>query len=292
MKFSHIIDMEMGPNGEMYVLEYGNDWFAANQNAMLARIDYSDGNRPPVAQLAADRTVGAPPFTVSFSGEESYDYDEGDELSYRWSFDGEEGQSEEANPTYTFERPGTYAAQLTVTDPAGASTTETLEIAVGNEPPRVDIALSPSASFYWEDIPVRYEVKVDDREDGNLTKGDIDAQAVAFSFDFVPTAITSEEDLGHKLAEVDGFSLIENSGCKACHSYEKQSVGPAYHEVAARYENDEKTRNMLVYKILNGGKGNWGERAMPAQTVSEEEAQHIVDYILNLDEQTLSAQRQ
>ena len=284
VKFSHIIDMEMGPNGEMYVLEYGNDWFAANANAMLARIDYSEGNRAPVPQIAADRTQGAPPFTVNFSSEGSFDYDPDDALSYQWTFDGDAVQSEEANPTYTFEKPGVYTAQLTITDQEGESITETIDIEVGNEPPQVDIALSPSSSFYWEDTPIEYEVKVRDQEDGSLTQG-IDPQAVAFAFDFVPATINTEEELGHKLS-TDGFSLIENSGCKACHSYEKQSVGPAYNEVAARYESDEKTRSMLVYKILNGGKGNWGERAMPAQTVSEKEAGYIVDYILALDEQT------
>jgi cytochrome c len=84
----------------------------------------------------------------------------------------------------------------------------------------------------------------------------------------------------------DGFALIESSGCKACHSYEKQSVGPAYNAVAARYERTNETTSMLVKKILKGGKGNWGERAMPAQAVSEQEAGHIVNYILSLDERS------
>ena len=43
---------------------------------------------------------------------------------------------------------------------------------------------------------------------------------------------------------------------------------------------------MLVEKILNGGGGNWGDRAMPAQTVTEDEAQYIVDYVLALDEKS------
>ena len=283
-KLNHLIDLELGPNGELYLLEYGSDWFAANPGAMLSRIDYSEGNRPPVAQLAADQTMGAPPFTASFSSEGSFDYDADDELSYRWTFEGEEVQSEEANPKYTFEKAGKYPVQLTVVDQGGASTTKTLEVEVGNDPPAVDIVLASNASFYWEGVPIQYQVKVDDREDGSLTKGSIKAQAVDFSFNFVPTA-NSTDDLGHKVV-TDGFALIESSGCKACHSYEKQSVGPAYNAVAARYERTNETTNMLVNKILKGGKGNWGERAMPAQAVSEQEAGHIVDYILALDERS------
>ena len=285
MKFSHIIDMEMGPNGEMYTLEYGNDWFAANPDAMLARIDYSEGNRAPVSMIAADRTVGAPPFTVSFSSEGSFDYDPDDELSYQWSFDGTEVQSEEPNPQYTFKEAGVYPVQLTVLDKEGESTTKSLDIEVGNDPPQVDIALASNASFYWDGVPIEYQVTVDDKEDGSLAKGSIDPQAVALSFDFVPAASGGEDELGHKMV-VDGYSLIESSGCKACHSYEKQSVGPAYNEVAAKYERDDQTTSMLVNKILKGGKGSWGERAMPAQAVSEQDAEHIVDYILSLDEQS------
>jgi cytochrome c len=63
-------------------------------------------------------------------------------------------------------------------------------------------------------------------------------------------------------------------------------VGPAYNAVAARYERTDETTSMLVNKILKGGKGNWGERAMPAQAVSEQEAGYIVDYILSLDERS------
>ena len=283
-KFNHIIDMEMGPNGEIYLLEYGNDWFAANPDAMLARIDYSEGNRTPVAKIAADQTVGAPPFTVSFSSEGSFDYDPDDELSYQWSFEGDEVQSEEPNPQYTFKKAGVYPVTLTLVDEEGESSSKTMEIEVGNEPPQVAIALASNASFYWDNIPIEYQVKVSDKEDGSLENGSINSRAVGFSFDFVPDVGGGEGELGHKVV-VDGYTLVENSGCKACHSYETQSVGPAYNDVAAKYERNDETVSMLVNKILKGGKGNWGERAMPPQAVSEADAKHIVDYVLSLDEQ-------
>ncbi|MGB3852227.1 MAG: PQQ-dependent sugar dehydrogenase [Tunicatimonas sp.] len=282
--FNHLIDLELGPNGELYLLEYGSDWFAANPGAMLSRIDYSEGNRPPIAQLAVNQTMGAAPFTASFSSEGSFDYDADDALSYQWTFEGEGVQSEEANPEYTFEKAGKYPVRLTVVDQAGASTTKILEVEVGNDPPAVDIALASNSSFYWEGVPIKYQVKVDDREDGSLTKGSIDVQAVNFAYNFVPAA-DGTDDLGHKMV-TSGFTLIESSGCKACHSYEKQSVGPAYNAVAARYERNAETTSMLVNKVLKGGKGNWGERAMPAQAVSEQEAGYIVDYILSLDERS------
>ena len=38
--FSAPIDIEMGPNGQLYVLEYGKAWFAKNPDAGLSRIEY------------------------------------------------------------------------------------------------------------------------------------------------------------------------------------------------------------------------------------------------------------
>lgn len=39
-KFNSAIDIEVGPDGRFYVLEYGTGWFSKNADAGLARIDY------------------------------------------------------------------------------------------------------------------------------------------------------------------------------------------------------------------------------------------------------------
>ncbi|MDF9800582.1 cytochrome c [Catalinimonas alkaloidigena] len=285
--FSKIIDMEMGHDGSIYLLEYGADWFAANPDASLSRISYAEGNRTPIARVAADQTIGAAPFTVQFSGEESFDYDEGDELRYAWSFTGAEEQSTDANPQFTFEEAGIYDVALTVTDAEGDSDVQDITIQVGNARPSIEIALTSNASFYWDNTPVKYDIKVTDKEDGSLTDGKISPSQVSFAFAYSMDGAMVEDELGHK-SSVNGLSLIEDSGCKACHSFEKQSVGPAYQEVAKRYETTDANKAMLVNKILKGGSGNWGDRAMPAQVVTEEEAGIIVDYLLSLDAQGAS----
>ncbi|MFW5726309.1 MAG: PQQ-dependent sugar dehydrogenase [bacterium] len=280
--FSKIIDMEMGHDGNLYILEYGSDWFAENPDASLSRINFAEGNRAPVARISADQTIGAAPFTVQFSAEESFDYDEGDELKYAWSFTGEEAQSEEAAPSFTFEKAGIYDVKVMVSDKEGDTDVQDITVRVGNQIPEVEIALASNASFYFDDEPIEYAVKVNDKEDGSLGNG-ISEDQVSFSFAYT-TDGGAGEDLGHK-SSVDGLSLIDNSGCKACHAFEKTSVGPAYKDVANRYENTEANRQMLVTKILKGGSGNWGDRAMPAQAVNEEEAKIIVDYLMTLDAQ-------
>ena len=43
------IDIEFGPDGSLYVLDYGDGFFRANPDAGLYRIDYSPGNKAPTA---------------------------------------------------------------------------------------------------------------------------------------------------------------------------------------------------------------------------------------------------
>ena len=38
--FNKIIDMELGPDGALYILEYGTNWYSPNNNARLSRLEY------------------------------------------------------------------------------------------------------------------------------------------------------------------------------------------------------------------------------------------------------------
>ncbi|HET9348391.1 MAG TPA: PQQ-dependent sugar dehydrogenase, partial [Arthrobacter sp.] len=71
------IDMEFGPNGALYVLEYGDGYFGENPDAQLSRIDYigANGNHSPVAVASGTPTAGASPLTVQFSSEGTSDAD-------------------------------------------------------------------------------------------------------------------------------------------------------------------------------------------------------------------------
>ncbi len=76
--------------------------------------------------------------------------------------------------------------------------------------------------------------------------------------------------------------------CLACHSVEKKVVGPAWKDVADKYRGDKGAKEMLVEKVIKGGKGNWtkvtGGMAMPphASKPSKAEIEKIVEAILEL----------
>ncbi|MEL6652488.1 MAG: PQQ-dependent sugar dehydrogenase, partial [Bacteroidota bacterium] len=70
------IELEVGPDGALYMLEYGANYFMNNPKARLSRIEYAAANRLPVPSLQADAQAGAAPFTVAFSATGSMDFDE------------------------------------------------------------------------------------------------------------------------------------------------------------------------------------------------------------------------
>jgi cytochrome c len=80
-----------------------------------------------------------------------------------------------------------------------------------------------------------------------------------------------------------GLELVAKSDCLTCHKVAEKNIGPAYQDVAAKYENTDANVKMLAEKIIKGGKGNWGEVMMTAHpTVSQADAEQMVKYILLL----------
>ena len=291
--FSSAIDMQFGPAGDLYVLEYGSAWFRGNQNAQIKRIRYNGGNRPPVVKAGADRLAGALPLKIRLSAEGTMDYDL-DPLTYRWTItsDGTDPQVySEPNPVVNLETAGIYMAQLSVSDSEGNSEEQTLEIVAGNEPPQVDVRITEgNQSFFFPGHPLKYEILVEDREDGSASNGDISAEAIAVNFDYVPDGFDPVEIAQNHRSSDEwvvfsrGRSLIDQSDCFSCHRIDVKSIGPSYRQVAQRYRNDPQTRAMLAGRIINGSVGLWGEHAMSAHpALSKQDAGSMVEYIMGLN---------
>ncbi|MFA0964106.1 c-type cytochrome [Roseivirga sp. BDSF3-8] len=100
---------------------------------------------------------------------------------------------------------------------------------------------------------------------------------------------TLSEEPSPQLTEVQtrGKKLMEMSTCPTCHAINEKLVGPAYVDVARRYDEEaDTTLSYLAGKVINGGKGNWGEVPMtPNPQVSQEEAEDMVRFILSLNDQ-------
>ncbi len=280
-KFNALIDMEMGPDGKMYILEYGNGWFSKNEDSGLSRIDFNGGNRAPtIAGVSADKASGKAPLTVNFTADGADPED--DALSYVWDLGNGETQTTDG-PTlnYTFDEIGEYQVSVKSQDPGGLeSGSMTALVYAGNDAPVVDIEIEGNQTFYFPGKQVKYSVNVTDAD----TEGELDMSTLYVSADYMEGIDQAEADMGHKIVSdaMVGKSLVQSLTCKTCHKEAEASIGPAYTEVAAKYS--ESDREYIASKIMNGGSGVWGEVAMPANpNLKEAEVRALVSYIFSLD---------
>ncbi|GAA4713024.1 ThuA domain-containing protein [Phytohabitans rumicis] len=167
--FDNLMEMEIGPEGNIYFLEYGDGFFRANPDAQLAVIRYVKGTRAPVAKLAATPTSGQAPLTVQFSSAGTFDPDPGESISYAWDFTSDGTvDSADPNPSHTYTANGVFTAKLTVTDSTGKTAVLTREIVVGNTAPTVAVSSPLSGTFFeWGD-QIPFTVTVTDPEDGAI----------------------------------------------------------------------------------------------------------------------------
>ena len=99
---------------------------------------------------------------------------------------------------------------------------------------------------------------------------------------FAPTVLDAA---GEEREAAKALPLLKANGCHACHSVDKNLIGPPYRAVAAMHAaNKDVVREVLVQKIINGGGSNWGLVPMvPNEHVTEEEARKMVDWIFRLE---------
>jgi glucose/arabinose dehydrogenase len=162
-----VMDLAFGPDGALYVLDYGTGYFNGDENSALYRYDYvGGGNKAPTANATSDRTSGQAPLTVQFSSAGSTD-PEGSALTYAWNF-GDGGTSTAANPSHTFASNGSYDVTLTVTDPQGASGSDSVQIGVGNTAPTVRINSPGDGQVFDFGDTVPYSITVTDPEDPSI----------------------------------------------------------------------------------------------------------------------------
>ncbi|WP_432872034.1 ThuA domain-containing protein [Microbispora rosea] len=196
LKFLKPMDMKFGPDGALYLIEWGSGFGGDNADSGVYRIEYTKGVRPPVASATADKTDGPLPLTVQFSSEGSRD-PEGQAITYAWDFDGDgTTDSTEANPSFTYTKAGEYSAVLTITSADGKTATSSVTIEAGNSKPVVKVEVPPNGAFFEFGDQVKFKVTVTDAEDGTIDCDKVQIQSI----------------LGH---DTHGHPLDQTTGCEA-----------------------------------------------------------------------------
>lgn len=284
IKVNALIDMEMGPDGRMYFLEYGSGWFSKNDDSALSVIEFNGGNRPPVIdEMIVDQTSGKLPLTINASVE-ARDR-ENDAISYVWDLgNGETKETSEPTISHTYAEAGNYKISVEVKDADGESAkSESTSVVAGNTRPEVAIKITNgNSSFFVPGQPVNYEVSVTDAE-----SADIDLSNIFVSVDYMEGMDEVNMSLGHQQvsAAVTGKALTEAMDCKVCHKAGEASIGPNYMDIAKKYKDDKNAIPYLQRKIKEGGSGVWGEVMMAAHpNISSDETSQIATYIMSLTE--------
>ena len=285
IQVNHLIDMEVGPNGRIYLLEYGSGWFSQNEDSSLGFVNYNAGNRPPfIETLEVDKTSGGSPLQINASVTAT-DI-ENDELTYLWNFgDGRTKKTKEPKVSYTYADSGQFDVSVQVKDTSGDfANSETIQLVSGNTKPEVTIDLvDENTSFYTPGERIQYKVSVTDAD----ATAPINMDNVFVSVDYLQGLDKASMSIGHQQvsAAVTGKALTKSMDCKGCHREQAASIGPSYVDVAKRYKEDKNAMQYLQSKIKNGGSGAWGEVTMPAHpNITSDETNQIVQYILSLAE--------
>lgn len=282
-QFNSLIDMEVGPDGKLYLLEYGSGWFSKNENAGLARIDFNAGNRSPnVTDISVDKSSGMAPLTIALTAKATDP--ENDPLTYVWNLgNGTTKETTAPHLEHTYEQNGDYSITVEVRDPSGLSARSTaVDVYVGNVAPEISITLKGNKTFYFPNKKVAYAVSVSDENDPNAAE---DLSSLVVSADYIEGLDQAEASMGHLIMTdaMIGKALVESLTCKSCHGVNDLSVGPSYVAVAEKYEGNPQAERHLINKIIKGGSGVWGETVMPANPdMKEADADKIVTWILSL----------
>jgi cytochrome c len=271
------VDATFGPDGCLYLLDYGETW-GANRDSALYKISYLRGNLPPVAKLALSASAGPAPLKTTLSAKGSRDPD-GGKLSFTWKLqpgDKQLGEGEEL--AVEIATPGNFTIELTVKDDQGASVTRGVPIVIGNHAPAVRFVTPLDGDFFTPGGKVDYKVAVQDAEDGAS-----EAKPVEFGARTLVTSTFLAAD--GKAAAVDpGLSLMRQSDCLNCHAMETPLVGPAFLAIADKYRKQPDAPELLNQKVRLGGSGVWGQIPMLAHPQhTEDEVAIMLRWLLALE---------
>ncbi|MFG0315804.1 MAG: PQQ-dependent sugar dehydrogenase, partial [Planctomycetota bacterium JB042] len=153
--WKHPIDLERGPDGALYLLEYGSTWWD-NRDGRLRRISFGGFDRRPRAVVTPSATDGAVPLSILFDATSTVDPEAAERhgdptrgVRFRWAF-GDGATSSESAPTHVYRRAGAYDVELVVTDAAGRTDVWSGRVVAGNTAPAVAVSTSAEEGvFAW-----------------------------------------------------------------------------------------------------------------------------------------------
>jgi PKD repeat protein len=201
-------------------------------------------NQAPTALASANVTSGPAPLAVAFSSNGSRD-PEGAALTYSWTF-GDGGSSAVASPSHTYQSDGSYVATLVVSDGTNTTTSNPINIRVGNQPPIVAVSATPTSGF--APLPVTFStVGTTDPESAPLT----------YAWNFGDGGTSAAANPSHTFSAVGSFrvALTVSDGTKSTVTNLTISVADAAASLVAAYGFEEGSGTTVADGSGNGNTG-------------------------------------
>ena len=166
------MDLDFGPDGALYVIEWGSGFNGDNADSGVYRVDYVSGDKAPIA--AGHRHADQRPRAADGQLlERRLQRPRGHPLTYAWDFDSD-GTTTPPPPTrrYTYTTNGAYTAKLTVKDADGPDRGRQ-RADHGRQPRADDHDRVPRSTARSPPSPTRsrYKISVTDPEDGTTGAG-------------------------------------------------------------------------------------------------------------------------
>ena len=299
-EFSSLMDLEFGPNGDLYVLEYGTQWSSNNADARLSKVVFNAGNRAPKVMASSDRTAGATPLVLTLS---SSGHGRLRRRSAALPVDGV-GTGRRTRTTVHRGRAACDAGpswRLSgVPDgnglPPACRTPHRFRLSRVTNRLQVKLELTQgNRTFFIPGQSVSYRAVVTDKEDGRIAD-----DRVFVTAEYVPTGVTRAQLAAVKDAfrpaesfrHLSAIGLMAKNDCRVCHQVDAKSVGPSFMDISRKYKDEAGAVDRLTQKVITGGSGVWGTVAMAAHpNLTQSEASALVAFILSTADTTRAPQR-
>jgi cytochrome c len=151
--------------------------------------------------------------------------------------------------------------------------------------------ITGNKTFFFPGKPFGYDIKVMDKEDGQINPKQVAASIDYTSQGFdVAELVQGQRSVDASTRFAVAQAMINKVDCNNCHHLDTKSVGPEFIEVAEKYKSKYNwALDSLSRKIRSGGSGVWGTVNMPAHpNISMNDARTIINYILSSNQKTIS----
>jgi cytochrome c len=134
-------------------------------------------------------------------------------------------------------------------------------------------------SFRFNSLPKNMNVMIESRDTTlHLKSNAATVWPLYFKEPPMQSPPQPEEGYDHR-----GRYWMEKSDCMTCHEFDRQTVGPAFRQIAQKYPKEKTAIQYLIRKIKEGGSGVWGTAAMnPHPDLKEREVREMLNYIFSL----------